>query len=63
MTGITTGDLVEGVRFTRHGAETHSVVMRSRTGTIRRIAAEHRLAKVQEYQTITFDTDGRVMVE
>jgi len=63
MTGITTGDLVEGVRFTRNGARTHSIVMRSRTGTIRRIEAEHRLTKVQEYETVAFDSDGRAVVQ
>ncbi|GBD19374.1 Fructose-1,6-bisphosphatase class 2 [bacterium HR27] len=62
MTGITTGDLVEGVRFTRNGARTHSIVMRSRTGTIRRIVAEHRLTKVQEYETVAFDTGERAVV-
>jgi len=49
VTGITTGDLVQGVRFTKHGARTYSIVMRSRTGTIRWIEAEHQLAKIQEY--------------
>ncbi len=41
-TGVTSGDLLEGVRFTGQGARTHSVVMRSRTGTVRFIDAYHR---------------------
>jgi len=41
-TGVTTGDLLDGVRFTGDGARTHSVVMRSHTGTVRFIDAFHR---------------------
>lgn len=41
-TGVTTGDLLDGVTFTADGARTHSVVMRSRTGTVRFIDAFHR---------------------
>jgi fructose-1,6-bisphosphatase II len=41
-TGVTDGFLLRGVRFTGRGAETHSVVMRSRSGTIRTIRASHR---------------------
>lgn len=40
-TGVTKGTLLEGVRYFRNGAKTHSVVMRSETGTIRFIEAEH----------------------
>jgi fructose-1,6-bisphosphatase class II len=40
-TGVTTGDFLDGVRFFRGGAHTHSVVMRSKTKTIRYIRAEH----------------------
>ncbi|PKM47943.1 MAG: fructose-bisphosphatase class II [Firmicutes bacterium HGW-Firmicutes-8] len=42
-TGITDGDLVQGVRFFGNGARTHTVVMRSVTGTLRFIDAIHRL--------------------
>jgi fructose-1,6-bisphosphatase II len=55
VTGITSGDLLDGVRFTHDGARTHSLVMRSRTGTIRRIEAEHRLGKLREYEALPFD--------
>lgn len=44
-TGITDGDLVQGVRFFGNGARTHTVVMRSVTGTVRFIDAIHRLDK------------------
>ncbi len=40
-TGVTTGDFLEGVRFFGGGASTHSVVMRSKTKTIRFIEATH----------------------
>lgn len=42
-TGITDGDLLKGVRFFAHGGRTHTVVMRSVTGTVRFIDAIHRL--------------------
>jgi fructose-1,6-bisphosphatase II len=41
-TGITSGELLKGVEYTGHGARTHSLMMRSRTGTIRYIDAFHR---------------------
>jgi fructose-1,6-bisphosphatase II len=41
-TGITTGELLKGVEYLSHGARTHSVMMRGRTGTIRYIEAVHR---------------------
>ena len=44
-TGVTTGALLRGVRLTREGAETDSLVMRSRSGTIRRIEARHKFEK------------------
>jgi fructose-1,6-bisphosphatase II len=44
-TGVTTGDFLKGVRFFANGAETHSIVMRSKTGTVRHITASHRLDK------------------
>lgn len=44
-TGITTGELLRGVRFGATGARTHSVMMRARTGTIRYIEAIHNWKK------------------
>lgn len=40
-TGVTEGDLVRGVRYFAGGARTHSIVMRSRSRTVRYIEAEH----------------------
>lgn len=40
-TGITSGELLKGVEYLSHGARTHSVMMRGRTGTIRYIEAVH----------------------
>jgi fructose-1,6-bisphosphatase II len=44
-TGVTSSDFLKGVRFFAHGAETHSIVMRSRTGTTRFVTATHRFDK------------------
>jgi fructose-1,6-bisphosphatase II len=44
-TGVTNGDFLKGVHFTGDGARTHSVVMRSKSGTVRYIEAIHRLAR------------------
>ena len=48
-TGITDGELLRGVRYRAGGATTESLVMRSKSGTVRTIEAEHRLSKVAEY--------------
>ncbi len=48
-TGVTDGFLLRGVRFTPTGAETHSVVMRSRSGTVRTIQARHRFEGAPKY--------------
>ena len=47
-TGVTSGALLRGVRVSAAGAETESIVMRSRSGTVRRIAAYHPSTKVRE---------------
>jgi fructose-1,6-bisphosphatase II len=54
-TGITDGELIKGVRYRAGGASTHSLVMRSRSGTIRSITSEHRLEKLRSYSAIDFD--------
>jgi fructose-1,6-bisphosphatase II len=46
---VTTGDFLRGVRFFRGGATTNSVVMRSKTRTVRRIEATHRFDFKPEY--------------
>ena len=48
-TGITDGELLKGVRYRENGCTTSSLVMRSKSGTVRTIEAEHRLSKVAEY--------------
>ena len=53
-TGITDGELMEGVRYSHGGATSHSLVMRSRTGTIRSIKAEHQLWKLRAYSSVNF---------
>ena len=45
-TGVTSGELLDGVRYTRGGAETHTVVMRSLTGTVRFMKAAHRFDRL-----------------
>jgi fructose-1,6-bisphosphatase II len=54
-TGITDGDLLRGVRYSGDGATTQSLVMRSKSGTIRRIDATHRWSKLMRYSSIKFD--------
>lgn len=47
MTGITDGELLHGVRYGRDRAITESLVMRSRSGTVRQIRSTHHLDHVQ----------------
>lgn len=47
-TGITDGELLRGVRYRGGGCTTHSLVMRSKSGTIRSIEAVHPMAKLQQ---------------
>ncbi|HBQ21837.1 MAG: fructose-bisphosphatase, class II [Deltaproteobacteria bacterium GWA2_38_16] len=49
-TGVTDGTLLNGVRFLPGGAVTHSIVMRSETGTIREITARHVFDKKPDYE-------------
>jgi fructose-1,6-bisphosphatase II len=48
-TGVTTGALLRGVRYTPEGAITDSIVMRSRSGTVRRIEATHAFEKLERF--------------
>ena len=57
-TGITDGEIMEGVRYTRDGPTTHSIVMRSKSGTIRDVRSEHRLAKLSTYAAVDFGGRG-----
>lgn len=48
-TGVTNGSYLRGVRFTPYGATTHSIVMRSQTGTVREISSRHHFATKPNY--------------
>jgi fructose-1,6-bisphosphatase II / sedoheptulose-1,7-bisphosphatase len=48
-TGVTTGTMLKGVRRYRNGASTHSLVMRSKSGTVRYIEAEHNFERKAGY--------------
>jgi fructose-1,6-bisphosphatase II len=53
-TGITDGELLQGVHFRGGDATTESIVMRGRTGTIRRISAQHRREKLMRLLHMAF---------
>lgn len=55
VTGITDGELVDGVKYFGEGARTHSLVMRSRSGTVREIRATHRWEKLMRYSKVKYD--------
>jgi fructose-1,6-bisphosphatase II len=52
--GITEGNLLRGVRYWPDGATTYSMVMRSRSGTVRWVEAEHRFEKLERYSSIAY---------
>lgn len=54
-TGITDGELLRGVRYRAETATTDSIVMRSKSGTVRRIDSVHRLSKLRAYSSIDFE--------
>ena len=54
-TGVTDGELLRGVRYFGDGARTHSLVMRSKSGTIRTIDSRHRWHKLMRYSSFKFD--------
>ena len=53
-TGITGGEFLDGVEFTGDGAVTHSVMMRSKTGSVRYMDAFHNLTKLRTISTIEY---------
>lgn len=55
-TGVTGGDMLRGVRFTRGGCVTHSLVMRSASGTVRTIEARHDFERKPSY-----DAEGPIL--
>jgi fructose-1,6-bisphosphatase II len=53
-TGVTDGELLRGVRYERHGARTQSLVMRSKSGTVRMIDARHRIDKLSSFAAVDY---------
>jgi fructose-1,6-bisphosphatase II len=53
-TGVTDGELLRGVHYDRQGATTHSLVMRSKSGTVRNVSARHSLTKLRNFAAIDF---------
>lgn len=53
-TGVTNGDMLRGVTYRNSGATTRSVVMRSKSGTVRYIESRHQLAKLQQYAAVDY---------
>ncbi|GAA2853468.1 class II fructose-bisphosphatase [Pseudonocardia halophobica] len=62
-TGVTDGDLLRGVHYRAGGCTTQSIVMRSKSGTVRLIDGYHRLTKLREYASIDFDSPTHEDVE
>jgi fructose-1,6-bisphosphatase II len=54
-TGVTDGDLLRGVRYFTGGCFTHSLVMRSKSGTIRYVDSQHSLTKLRAYSAVDFE--------
>jgi fructose-1,6-bisphosphatase II len=54
-TGITDGELLKGVRYRAGGVVTNSLVMRSKSGTIRVIESHHQLSKLRAYSSVDLD--------
>jgi fructose-1,6-bisphosphatase II len=55
LTGITDGEVLKGVHYDARGATTQSLVMRSRSGTVRTVSARHRLQKLRGFSAINFE--------
>ncbi len=53
-TGITDGELLQGVHYDRRGATTQSLVMRSKSGTVRMVNARHRIDKLADFASVDF---------
>ncbi len=54
-TGISGGSFLQGVQFYGHGATTHSIAIRSKTGTVRYIKSNHNLDKLMKISSIDYD--------
>ena len=53
-TGVTDGELLQGVRFNPGGATTQTLVMRGKSGTVRFMESEHQLTKLRKYAAVEF---------
>jgi fructose-1,6-bisphosphatase II len=53
-TGVTDGELLKGVHYDRTGCSTQSLVMRSRSGTVRLVNAHHKITKLQQYSSVEY---------
>src|SRR5690606_30355588 len=53
-TGITDGEVLKGVHYDAKGATTQSMVMRSKSGTVRHIDARHHVQKLQEFSSVDY---------
>ena len=53
-TGITDGELLQGVHYDNRGATTQSLVMRSKSGTVRQVNARHRIDKLAAFSSVDF---------
>ncbi|MDV8002604.1 class II fructose-bisphosphatase [Rhodococcus sp. IEGM 1408] len=58
-TGITNGDMVRGVSYRSNGAVTRSLVMRSKSGTVRHVEGRHRMEKLREFSAVDYGQDLR----
>jgi fructose-1,6-bisphosphatase II len=54
-TGVTGGEYLRGVDFSGDAAATHSVIMRSKTGSVRYMDTRHNLAKLREISAVLLD--------
>jgi fructose-1,6-bisphosphatase II len=54
-TGVTGGEYLRGVDFTGDSVYTHSVIMRSKTGSIRYMDARHNLVRLREISSLVLD--------
>jgi fructose-1,6-bisphosphatase II len=55
LTGVTTGELVRGVRYTAHSAFTETLAMRGKSGTVRRVQSTHNFGKLMRYSALAYD--------
>jgi fructose-1,6-bisphosphatase II len=54
-TGVTDGELLQGAKYFGSGAKTYSIVMRSKSGTVRLVEATHKWEKLMRFSQIKFD--------